>query len=462
MTNPIRQALAIDDGMRDLCAWAAALEWNDVTTDARRRAAMIFIDDLAAIVAARAEPQVQAFQARLAEYSAREEAVIFGETPIRVDRYSAALANGAAADWCELDGGYRPVICHAALYCLPAILSEGEAGNALLKDMLTALVAGYEVVARVARAFTFEGLVLHPHGSLAAVGAAAGVARLRGLSPDLFADTVASGATMVCPGPYGHAIDGALIRNMWPGMAAQAGLRAADWASMGIAGRGDSARRVFGDAFGGTAHPEELTVELGKDFAVLGGYHKMHACCQYAHSAVEAAQIALNAGPTPPAADRIARIEVDTHWKGRTLDNATPETTLAAKFSIQHIVAASVAFGHANAEAFHSETLSDSAMATLRGKVMINAFEPEQPWPNDRPARVRIILEDGEVLSGECLSARGGPDRPFSDADILAKAEAILVSPYARFSGLIGKIAALDETTLAAEWRRTLDQSLGI
>src|SRR3712207_8642033 len=53
-----------------------------------------------------------------------------------------------SADWAELDGGYRPVVCHAALYCIPALLAEAEATGARLRDLLLALVAGYEVVDR--------------------------------------------------------------------------------------------------------------------------------------------------------------------------------------------------------------------------------------------------------------------------------------------------------------------------
>jgi len=439
-----------DKGVADLCRWAAALRWPDIPEAVRERAAMIFLDDLAAIVAARAEPEVIAFQQRLADYSGPREATIFAADPRQVDRYSAALANGGAADWCELDGGYRAVICHAGLYCMSAILAEGEAAGASVEEMLTALVAGYEVVARIGRAFTFEGLVLHPHGSLAAVGAAASVARLRNLSPDHFAAAVASGATMVCPGPYNHAIEGALIRNMWPGMAAQAGLRAADWAVIGIAGRADSVRRVFAEAFRGDMAPDELASALGGDFAVSGGYHKIHACCQYGHSAVEAVQAALAGRTLDPK--KIARIEVETHWKGRTLDNVSPQTTLAAKFSMQHIVAAAVLFGHANAEAFHATTLKAPAISALREKVAIGAFLPEREWPNDRPARVRIVLDDGAMLSGECLSARGGPDRPFSEAEILAKIDAIMTPAYPASPAFVAGMAALDGDLLSRRW----------
>lgn len=47
---------------------------------------------------------------------------------------------------------------------------------------------------------------------------------------------------------------------------------------------------VFSEMLKGTAKPEELTQGLGESWAVLDGYAKVQACCQHAHSAVEATQ----------------------------------------------------------------------------------------------------------------------------------------------------------------------------
>src|SRR5690606_9964157 len=135
---------------------------------------------------------------------------------------------------------------------------------------------------------TFDGLVLHPHGSLAAVGAAASIAALRRLPAGGAAAAISTGATMVVPGPYNHAVQGALVRNAWPGVGAWSGMRAADWAEIGITGRSESLHDVFANALGGTVHSAELTDALGTDWALSDGYHKLHACCQYSHSAVEA------------------------------------------------------------------------------------------------------------------------------------------------------------------------------
>jgi 2-methylcitrate dehydratase PrpD len=452
--NATRSATAL----RTFAEWAAAARWEDLPAAIRERAALVLADDLAAIVAARAEPEVIALQNGMAASSGAPEASVFNGRGQRLDRYSAAVANGSAADWCELDEGYRRAMCHAGLYTVPALLAEGEASGATGRQLLRALAVGYEAAARVARAFSYSRLVLHPHGSLAAVGAAAAVAALRGVAPGHFLGAVSAAATLVVPGPFNHAIQGALVRNVWPGVGAWAGLRAVDWSAFGITGRAESLHDVYADAFGAESLPEELSEGLGRQWAIADGYQKVHACCQYSHSAVEATLglIAGLAGPWQPGA--IRRIRVDTHERGKALDNVHPATSLAAKFSLQHILATTAHFGHAGAEAFHSTTLTDPSIAALREKVQIGPYEPELSPPNDRPARVTWEMADSSTSSEVCLSARGGPDRPFAPEEIRAKIAGLTRDAYPAMPAMLNRLLALDAAVLDTPWRETVEQ----
>lgn len=421
---------SVSHELQKLTEWSAALRPSAVPEEIRARAALILWDDLGAMLAARAEPELIALRAKIASSAGRPEATVFDGGAMQVDRYSAALGNGSAADWCELDGGFRPVVCHAALYVLPALLAEAEATNARVEDLLTALLVGYETVARVAGAFAFPALTLHPHGGLATIGAAAGIAHLRGHDAETCARAIGTAATMVLPGPFNHAVEGALVRNVWPGHCAQNGLRAVDWTEIGIAGLPSSLRSVLCDIMGAEVAPGGLSADLGLEWAVSHGYHKMHACCQYAHSTVEALIEALDGGRLDP--EDVREIRVETHDKGLKLDNPSPRTTLAAKFSMQHVAAATLATGGATAEAFHADTLADPAIAALRGKVKLAPFAPDMPPPNDRPARVTVTRTDGTTLTGTCLSARGGQDRPFTREEIVEKGRASIAATYSK------------------------------
>jgi 2-methylcitrate dehydratase PrpD len=393
------------------------------------RAMAVLLDDLAAIVASTNEPEVR----RVAELATKRgrgsEATVIA-TSGRAERGWAALANGIACSWNELDEGYRPTTCHGGLYAVPAAIAEAEASDASLAAVLTSIVAGYEVAARVARAFPAQRpLVLHPHATLSACGAAAAIASMRRMDAGLAADVLGTASTFACVGPFNHAVTGALVRNAWAGVGAWLGFAATDLAAAGVAGTASSVADVFGDALraGHEVNASEaagLEGGLGERLAILDGYHKMYACCQYAHSAVEAA-LALRAGPLSGVSDEqlmnLGEVEVETHPLGLTLNNYDPTTALAGKFSLPQIVSAVLASGEAGPRTFSSELLSDPVVGAIRRSVRISPYLPEPAPPLDRPARVRVTMADGVSHVAECQSSIGSPDRPLSLDEMLGK-----------------------------------------
>lgn len=445
------KAREVAERLAELCAWVPRVTVRDIPEPIMRRAATVLCDDIAAIVAARDEPEVMKLQGRMIARSGSKESTVFDGRGGRADRFSAAVANGAAADWCELDEGYRRATCHAGLYTIPALIAEAEASGASTEEMLRALVLGYEVAARFARAFPVKMPILHPHASLAAIGAAAGVGALRKLDAKLFNAALTSASTMVAPGPYGHAVEGALVRNVWPAAGAWCGMQAVEWAECGIGGTPHSPYDVFVVTFGAGLAADQFTEALGKEWAIADGYHKVHACCQYSHSAVEAI-IDLHA-QLGERMQRVKSIAVETHPLGMTLNNREPATSLAAKFSLPHIAAAACLYGHAGAEAFAQSRLNDTPLATLREKVELVPHDNVPAWPNDRPARVTVTLEDGSRHASECISARGGPDKPFGPEVIQAKIDGIMAPVYPRAPGMMDLCLALDPALLDMRWR---------
>lgn len=445
---------ATGHALTELVTFASKTQWSDIPQAVKMRAALVMADDLAAMVAARDEPELRALQKGVAKSAGTAEASVFDARGTRMDRYSAALANGSASDWAELDEGYRRVICHAGIYCLPALMAEAEAEGHSTEDLLRALVLGYEIVGRVARCFTFPNLVLHPHGSLAAVGGAAAISMLRRGPVDVAVGAISSAATMVLPGPYTHPINGSLVRNVWPGIAAQTALRATDWAAHGIKGLPTALHDVFADAFGATPDLTQLTGELGENWAISDGYHKVFACCQYGHAAIEATMKLVQQA----SVEEVESIHLDTHYKARVMDNPDPETTIAGKFSIQHIAATAAVHGEGGFAAFSAPALSHPRVAELRHKVSVAPWEPVPDWPNDRPTRVIWTLKDGRTLTEEVLSARGGPDLPFGPDEIRAKIAGIVSAPYPAMGRVLERIMDLEPGSLTTSWADTVKE----
>jgi 2-methylcitrate dehydratase PrpD len=439
--------------MRTLCDFAVSAMRRPMPELVAKRAAMVLLDDIGAMVAAQSEPEVQQAQRGLAATSAGIEATVFAAGAPRLDRYSAAAANGMAAAWCELDEGYRAAPCHAGAYLLPALLAEAEATGASVAAVLQAAAIAYEVTARLARGFPFSRMTVHPHAAYATVGAAAAAGLLRKLDPPSFLAALSGACSMTFAGPYNHAIEGALVRNAWTAAGAWVGLRATDWAMIGIGGLPETFYDVFATCLGAGCVPEELTAGLDRDWAIAGGYHKIFACCQYAHSMIEAS-LNLHRQLGPSARTDVVNILVETHARGLTLTGVEPATVLAAKFSMPHAAAAVARLATGGQAAFSKATLTDAAISELRRRVRLAPLEPVGAWPKDRPARVTWTMRDGAQHSAHCESARGGSDQPFDEATLLRKLGENTHDVFPEMAGRLASLLTGDPKLLSQSWAR--------
>jgi 2-methylcitrate dehydratase PrpD len=442
---------------RRLTDWAADCALADIPRPVLARAAAVLADDLAAMIGARDEPEVARWHARVIERAHHHEATVFRGGGVRVGQIEAAVANAVAADWLELDEGYRVTPCHAGLYVLPALLAAAETLDLRGDALLRAIAIGYEVVTRIARAFTPRVLNMQSHGRYSAIGAATAVALARGLEPAVLHAVLTAAATMINPSPRSHLVAGALVRNVWPAQGAWSGMMALEWQAVGIGGSPDALYDVYADVLGGAPVPERLTENLGVDWALLDGYTKIYACCQHLHSAVEAALALRDTLLKTAALSDVETVEVATYALARPLMNPRPETTLGAKFSMPHAVAAALATGSGGADAFAASSLARADIAGLRARVRVDAFAPELPAPNDRPARVTVTLRDGRAVDATCLSARGGPDRPLPAETPFDKLQELAAPVYPGIVGSLRAIGALEPAWLARGWRTIVD-----
>jgi 2-methylcitrate dehydratase PrpD len=451
--NPTRSQAAANT--RKLIEWAADAVRKPLPEPVRRRAAIILSDDIGAMVAGSLETQVvKAREGLLRTSSGKIEATVLAKGAPRADRYAAAAANGMAITWCELDEGFRNASCHGGAYTIPALLAEAEAQGRTVDEVLRALAVAYEVTTRFALAFPFPVFNVHPHAAFAAIGGAAAASLARRQDADTMLAAVTGGASMSFAGPFDTAVEGALVRNAWTSAGAWLGLRAADWAEAGIGGNDVTPYDVFVGAYKTNAKPDALVAGLGDTWSVTNGYHKVFACCGYAHSAIEATLDLL--GRMQKKKEEISEIVVEAAPGGQALRNAEPETVLAAKFSMPHAIAATVQLGTAGARAFTQDKLEDAGISSLRKRVRLQPYPDIKPAPNDRPARVTMRFNDGAEMSAVVESARGGADKPFDEPTLLSKLAENAGSVFPAVPDTMKKIIAGDSTLLSRGWRDAL------
>ncbi|WP_020495725.1 MmgE/PrpD family protein [Sciscionella marina] len=326
----------------------------------------------------------------------------------------AAFHNASAGSFLELDEGTRPT-GHPGMHIVPAALAVAEAEHRSGRELLDAVVAGYEVSARLLTAFRLRPPT-HPHGHLAGIGAAVSVALLLGEDP---VEAAAIAATTPVVPVWNACYVGATARNTAMGMAAQTAVRANRLVRAGFTGSLESIPALFGELTGQpvdvgalTAPPDPVRPRI------MRNYFKRHSACALTHGAVDAV-LSL---PAVPVAD-ISAVEVRTVANNLKLDREPFPNDLSARFSLPYAVSAALTRRVSTVGTFDY----DAGVARLAEKVRVEVDpEFEDRWPEHAPVEVAVHTPE-RTLSALVEDPRGHHHDPLSAQELRDK-----------FTGLVG------------------------
>src|SRR5688572_3094076 len=159
----------------------------------------------------------------------------------------AVLVNSTGGHAFELDDIHKESIVHAGSIATPVALALAERKGAVHgRDVITAMVAGYEIGHRVGNAATmslfFRGF--HPQGTSGVFVAAATAARALGLNAGEFQHALGIAGSQA--GGLMAAQEGAMVKRYHSGRAAQSGVYSALLAQSGFTGIMDVLEAPYG------------------------------------------------------------------------------------------------------------------------------------------------------------------------------------------------------------------------
>lgn len=396
--------------------FAATLDFSSLLEPVRAHTGWVLADTLAAMVAGSAEPELRAW--------AQQQPLTGGATLVGLGRSSepmiAALINGAAGTFLEMDEGNRFSRGHPSVHVLPAVLALAQTRALDAHEFLSALVAGYEVGSRLGAASQLRS-AMHPHGTWGTLGAAAACARLLKRSTADMRQTLNIASSMTIATSKRTMLEGGLVRNVYAGLSNQNGWLAAQLAGCGFTGEHDGLQSLFGAIISERFDTESLVQGLGQDWHISRNYFKLHSCCRYNHGTLDALDALASREGLPPVAS-IERIDVFSYSLAAELSDPAPANTLAAKFSVPFAVATRLVNGHSRLSSFTWDAVRDERVLALARKVSITE-DPAmtQRLPHERPARVVITDLAGRQWTGEAGVNRGDDASPYTAADLTAK-----------------------------------------
>ena len=422
--NPCREEHASESTALDyldaLSRFAAELEFTALPPDVQQQTRWILADTLAAIVAGSAEPELRA----LAGKQDTGEDVRAGATLVGLGRAAsadaAALVNGTAGTFLEMDEGNRFSRGHPAIHVIPAALALCEARGLGAGVFLSAVVAGYEVGSRLGAASKLRAS-MHPHGTWGTVGAAASCARAAGLDPQAMRETINIGASLSTATSKQTMLEGGLVRNVYAGLSNRHGLLALQLAESGFTGERDGPGSLFGSIVSEHFDTTEVLRGLGDSWHLMQNYFKLHSCCRYNHGTLDAIDAMAARGPLPTP-EQIAHIEVTTYSLAAELVEKAPRNTLAAKFSLPFAVATRLVNGNSALDSFNWDAVRNPRVLALAQKVSVQEdVAMTRRLPIERPARIVMTLWDGSTAMGEAGVNRGDDASPYTRDELRGK-----------------------------------------
>lgn len=272
---------------RTLASFIRQINYEDLPDDVVSFTKMCVIDWLSSALAGEQHPVIRKMDAVVREWGGNDQASLItgGKTSVT----NAAFVNGAASHIVELDDIHKGSIIHAATVVIPAALAVAEWKKRTGKELLTAIVIGYEVCYRIGEAVSPSHYYYwHNTATCGTFGAAVAAAKLLNLKEDQIISALGSAGTQAA-GLWEFIEDGAMSKQLHPGKAAMNGVIAAHLAEQNFtaATRILEGKRGFFEAMSDKYDDTRVTDGLGKSFKITENSFKIHASCRHTHHVID-------------------------------------------------------------------------------------------------------------------------------------------------------------------------------
>jgi 2-methylcitrate dehydratase PrpD len=437
-----------------LAAYAAALRYEDLPPAVVQRAKDCIIDAVATISYGAELPWSKIVIAYAQRYGAGGQSTILGTGGLKVNAPAAALANGALGHAFELDATTEPNSgTHPSATLFTSALAVGQERGLTGRDLITAFVAGGEVMYRIGYAtkHSNETRGFHAPGTTGPFGAAVAVGRLRQFDAAKMTNALGIAGSLACGLlEFASAGNGAMVKRLHLGRAAESGVLAATLAGDGFTGPSTVLEGEFGflRVYCNEWDLAALTRGLGTEFLTPNITMKRYACHMTAQNSIEATQD-LRAEHKFSAADVIS-IAIAGDERVATRNNIpAPEDKMMAQYSVPFSVALSLYRDARDPRSYDDTVVRDRSILDLASR--IKATKAVGQSRQDTTATVTIRLKDGREVSRAVSNFMGTPQRPLDQAEL--KEKFMLLTRHLERS----KMEAMFERLQHIESEKTLD-----
>lgn len=449
---------------RMLAEFAAGLRYEDLPEEVRNRARMFVLDGMGVMLGAVAfaERDGDRCLERYLEAAATPGPATVAGMARKTTPMMAAFANGILSEVLDCQDSNLAAKIHNGAAIIPTALAMGEVLASGGRDLLTAVVAGYEVGCRLGiatqPAHWYSGFQIT--GTYNTCAAAATAGRLMGFgAADMAAALGISG--FIIPVSNGdNVFKGHSVKPIHGGQSAMSGISAAYLAKSGYrAGplEGEPPRYHASLRILGRDDPdlEEAVRGIGNVWHSLEVGFKPYPV---GHLNVGPVEICLYLMAEKPInAAEVESVEIRTYhdaWKFTGQKYTTTESNYVdAHLSMPFTVAVTLMDGEMTPSQLSRERLEDPAVHELASRVkVVQVEEMSRMFPHDWPVAVEVRLKGGEVRKKRLDQVKWSPRRPPPWEEMAEKSASMAGSIIGeeRIGRAIDFVAGIDEAPSVA------------
>jgi 2-methylcitrate dehydratase PrpD len=400
-----------------LAQYAASLRAQEVPAPVIQRAKDCIADTIAAIAFGAALPWSRMVMDYALRQGAGGKSRILSPGGARVRAPMAALANGALAHAFEMDNLTWPNTgVHPGGTMFTAALAVAQERGIGGRELLTAFVAGSEVMIRIGRATKHnnENRGFHAPGTTGPFGAAVAVGKLLKFDTDQMTQAIGiAGSLAAGLLEFAKSGTGAMVKRLHLGRAAESGVLAASLAEQGFSGPQTVLEGPFGflNVYCGEHDAAALTNGLGSEFATLRILLKRFPVHITSHTTVQAIEDLRREHGYGGA--QVASIHIAGNQKMATVNNIpAPKDLMMAQYSLPFCAALAHYHNPRDPASFNGRSLDNAEIRSLASRVTVSVADETRHGHNALVSTVTVTLNDGRKLERRVDSFKGTPELP--------------------------------------------------
>jgi 2-methylcitrate dehydratase PrpD len=418
-----------------LSEFSANLTFEDIPKKVLEHIKLLFLDGVGCCIHGNTLPWTKTLMEVVLNNTDIQECTIIG-TGIKTSLLNATLINSTAGHGFESDDIHRESILHPNSIIVPVSINVSEKiKNISGKDFLTAVVAGYEVATRVGSAAGTELLLrgFHPQGTHGTIASTVTAAKLMNLnrSQTLHAIGIAGslGAGLMA------AQEGAMVKRLHSGRAAEAGVLAAELAAKKFTGISNIIEADYGgflSSFSGKNNFVRSTDQLGEVWECANTGIKPYSSVTSIHAALDCLKTIMRNNKIISSDIKQIKAKISHPTYIHCAWAYENHNVTSAQMNIYYGLALIALEGELFVDQFSAEKISNPEILGYMKKISAEVDPEIEKLGHEfrHMASVELITNDNKKFIHTEKFRKGSPENPIPRNEILEKFNSLAKFSY--------------------------------